>query len=374
MALTTPILYTQVAFDASNAQTFKFNVIGGDQVTGSTIVIKDNATLSQVYTTTVTSYAYSITVPAGSLTNGKYYQAYITTHNAAGETSEPSNTIQFYCYTTPSFEFSNLPSTHILNNASYIFSVTYNQEQKEPLNAYRFDLYDNTGILLSTSSTKYTSTTSVPITVSWAFSGFEDKTIYKIQCTGTTSEGTIVDTGLITITIQYSGVRSYSNLYLTNNCNDGNITIESNVLAIDGEANPANPTYIDDKEIDLRADGSYVKWQQGYQLPNDYTMRIWGRAFNANTEVSGDPNNLLELMNADGDIVYVSYWEDATNAWYEMKVKDIGSTWAYVIKSTTIPKPTDNDYIFMWLRCDGGLYDLKIENLGADWNEEAAGT
>ena len=145
-------------------------------------------------------------------------------------------------------------------------------------------------------------------------------------------------------------------------------------MAIDGEANPANPTYIDGKEIDLRADGSYVKWQQGYQLPNDYTMRIWGRAFNANTEVNGDPNNILELMNADGDIVYVSYWEDATNAWYEMKVKDIGSTWAYVIKSTTIPKPTDNEYVFMWLRCDGGLYDLKIENLGANWNEEAVGT
>ena len=57
-----------------------------------------------------------------------------------------------------------------------------------------------------------------------------------------------------------------------------------------------------------------------------------------------------------------------------MKVKDIGSTWAYVIKSTTIPKPTDNEYVLMWLRCDGGLYDLKIENLGANWNEEAVGT
>ena len=103
-------------------------------------------------------------------------------------------------------------------------------------------------------------------------------------------------------------------------------------------------------------------------------MRIWGCAFNANTEVSGDPNNLLELMNVNGDIVYVSYWEDATTAWYEMKVKDVASTWAYVIKSITIPKPTDNDYIFMWLRCDGGLFYLKIEYLGANWNEEAAGT
>ena len=35
MALTTPILYTQVAFDASKHQAFKFNVIAGDQVTGA---------------------------------------------------------------------------------------------------------------------------------------------------------------------------------------------------------------------------------------------------------------------------------------------------------------------------------------------------
>lgn len=369
MALTTPILYTQVAFDASKDQAFKFNVIGGDQVTGSTIVIKDNATLSQIYTTTVTSYAYSITVPAGSLTNGTYYQAYITTHNAAGETSPQSNVIQFYCYTTPSFAFSNIPSTNIITNVSYIFSVTYAQEQNEPLNAYKFDLYDNTGVLLSSSSTKYTTSTAVPITVSWAFSGFEDKTIYKIQCTGVTSEGTLVDTGLVTITIQYSSIRSYSNLYLTNNCEDGNIIIESNVLTIDGETNPPNPTYIDDKEIDLTADGSYVKWEQGYELSNDYTMRVWGRNFTANTSVVGEPNNLLELKNASGGMVYISYWEDATDAWYELKAKDLYSTWSYVIKSTTISKPTDNDYLILWLRCDGGLYDLKIENLGADWSE-----
>ena len=44
MALTRPSLYTIAAFDASQAQTFRFNVIGGDTVTGSTLTIKNNAT------------------------------------------------------------------------------------------------------------------------------------------------------------------------------------------------------------------------------------------------------------------------------------------------------------------------------------------
>lgn len=368
MALTTPILYTQVAFDASNNQVFRFNVIGGDQVTGATITIKDNASLVTAYTGTSTSYAYNITVPAGSLTNGQYYQASIVTHNAAGESSAQSNTIQFYCYTAPTFTFSNLPSTHIINNASYVFDVTYNQAEGETLNAYRFDLYDNTGVLLSTSSTKYVSSTGLPLTVSYTFSGFEDKTVYGIQCTGTTVNGTLVDTGLITISVQYETARGYSYLYLTNNCEDGNITIESNVVGINGVAQPDPPTYLSTGQVDLTADGSYVKWAEGYQLPDDYTMKIWGRAFTANTDTTKEPVNIVSLANSSGDFVTISYWEDTTNAWYQMRVQDVNEQYAYVIKSATITKPTSTQFLFLWIRCVGGLYDLKIENLGADWN------
>lgn len=368
MALTTPILYTQVAFDASNAQTFRFNVIGGDQVTGATITIKDNASLVTAYTGTSTSFAYSITVPAGSLTNGQYYQASIVTHNAAGESSAQSNTIQFYCYSAPTFTFSNLPSTHIINNASYVFDVTYNQAEGETLNAYKFDLYDNTGVLLSTSSTKYVSSQGLPLTVSYTFSGFEDKTIYRIQCTGTTVNGTLVDTGLVTISVQYETARGYSYLYLTNNCEDGNITVESNVVGINGVAYPDSPTYLSTGQIDLTSDGSYVKWVEGYQLPDDYTMKIWGRAFKANTDQTKEPVNIVSLANSSGDIVSISYWEDTTKAWYQMRVQDVYEKYAYIIKSATIDKPTSAQFLFLWIRCVGGLYDLKIDNLGTDWD------
>lgn len=368
MALTTPILYTQVAFDASKDQTFKFNVIGGDQVTGATIVIKDSVTLAEVYTKTSLGFSYDITVPGGSLTNGKSYQAYVTTQNLLGETSPQSNAIQFYCYSSPTFVFSNIPTTNIINNVSFTFSVTYNQSEGEKLNLYKFDLYDDTGILLSTSSTKYVGPSSVPVTVSHTFSGFEDRTAYKIQATGSTVNGTLLDTGVIDIFIRFESVVEYGNLYLTNNCVDGNITIESNVLAIDGKSNPENPIYIDEKEIDLRADGSYVLWDEGYKLPDDYTIKIWGKGFKPNTSVIGKPNNILELTNVNNDVVSVSYWENTTKAWYEMRVQDHSMMWAYVVKSEQIDKPTESDYLFVWIRCDGGLYDLKIDNLGTNWN------
>lgn len=368
MALTTPILYTQVAFDASKDQAFKFNVIGGDQVTGATITIKDNASLVTAYTGTSTSYAYSIIVPAGSLVNGHYYQASIVTHNAAGESSQSSNTIQFYCYSTPTFTFSNLPSTHIINNASYVFDVTYNQAEGETLNAYRFDLYDNTGVLLSTSGSKYVSSGGLPLTVSYTFSGFEDKTVYGIQCTGTTVNGTLVDTGLVTISVQYESVRGYSYLYLTNNCEDGNITIEANVVGINGSSYPDPPKYIGKNQIDLTDDGAYVKWVEGYELPNDYTIKIWGRAFTANTDQTKEATNIVELVNSSGNHIYISYWENGKSAWYQMRAQNTNESYAYTIKSEIIDKPTRDEYLFLWIRCIGGLYDLKIENLGSNWN------
>ena len=118
----------------------------------------------------------------------------------------------------------------------------------------------------------------------------------------------------------------------------------------------------------MTAEGSYVKWAEGYQLPNDYTMKIWGKSFKANTDQTKEPANIVSLANSSGDIVSISYWEDTTKAWYQMRVQDANELYAYVIKSSTITKPASADYLFLWIRCVSGLYDLKIENLGADWN------
>ena len=97
MALTTPTLMQQNAFDATQAHVFTFNVYSGSQITGSKLTIKNNATLETAYDGTITSYAFEHTVPANTLTNGVYYQASIQTMDAQGNFSPASNIIQFYC-------------------------------------------------------------------------------------------------------------------------------------------------------------------------------------------------------------------------------------------------------------------------------------
>ena len=359
MALTTPILYTISAFDATQVQTFTFASIGGSQVVANTLTIKNNATLTTVYSVTQTTFKFEHILPANTLTNGTYYQATLTTKDAQGNVSNASVPIQFYCYSQPSFEISNMPTGNIVTNSSYAFTVTYNQAQGEILNAYVFNLYSASGALISTSNTMYNTDTSLPLSISYLFSGFEDKTTYSIEVNGVTANGTQITTGRVSFTVDYVKPDMFSFLYLTNNCKGGYITIKSNVIGINGESNPENPVYIDNKEIDLRESNSYVKWREGYSVSGNWTLRIWGRDFTPNSEI-------FRFSNADGDIITISYCVDDTQCWFELKVKHKDWLWGYVAESAHIALPTGTEQVFCWLRRIDNLYDLRIENRGVE--------
>ena len=359
MALTTPILYTVNAFDATQEQVFNFNVLGGNQVTANTLTIKNNATLSTVYSATQTTFKFEHILPANTLTNGTYYQATLTTKDVQGNVSNVSAPIQFYCYSQPSFEISNMPINNVITNSSFAFTVTYNQAQGEILNAYVFNLYSASGALISTSNTMYNTDTSLPLNISYLFSGFEDKASYSVEVNGVTVNGTQITTGRIPFTTDYTKPDMFSFLFLTNNCKGGYITIKSNVIGINGYSNPETPTYIDGKEIDLRADGSYVEWREGYTVTDDWTMRIWGRDFTLNSEI-------FRFSNADGDIITISYCVDDTQCWFELKVKHKDWLWGYVTESARIALPTETEQAFCWLRRIDNLYDLRIENRGVE--------
>lgn len=98
MALTQPLLHSTAAFDATKAHDFEFFVVGGSQVVANTLTIKTNPTTGtpqQVYKGRQVTYKFTHTLPAGTLTNGTYYQATLTTEDAAGNVSTASLPIQF---------------------------------------------------------------------------------------------------------------------------------------------------------------------------------------------------------------------------------------------------------------------------------------
>lgn len=357
MALTTPLLYTVPAFDATNEQVFTFLSVGGSQVVANTLTIKNNATLATVYERTQVSYRFAHVLPANTLTNGTYYQATLTTKDAEGNVSNTSAPIQFYCYTTPTFEITNMPNNNVVTNSSFAFNVRYNQIQGEMLNAYVFNLYSISGALISTSGLKYTTQSSLPITISYLFSGFEDSASYSVEVNGETVNGTQLTTGKIPFTTNYKKPDTFSSLTLTNNCKGGYITIKSNVVAIDGIVTPEPAVYIDDKEIDLRNEGSSVVWEDGYIIGQNWTMRIWGRDFTPDSEI-------FRFSNVNGDIVAVEYHTDDIYCWFELKARYVDWTWGYVAESAHIVLPSSVEEIFCWVRSVNSLYDIKIENRG----------
>lgn len=359
MALTTPILSQMNAFDATQEQVFSFSVVGGDQSVANTLTIKDNETLATVYTNRQVTFAFENTVPAGTLTNGKYYQAYVVTENSAGDKSAQSNTIQFHCYAQPTFAFSNIATTGIVSNASYSFEVTYNQGQNETLDSYVFNLYNAQGIVLSTSGNKYNSDNILPLTISYLFTGLENNTEYYVEANGVTGGGTQITTGRTRIYVQYEQPAFFSNLNLTNNCRGGYITVQANVVGVEGKSDPTPPTYINEQEVDLSGDGEkWVKWDDGFEIPENFTMRMWFRsAWNNSvkypiTKASPYLSNVLQedvelfkITNREGEIIRggVSYYRyhRETNTLYAFGyvevLKSEDSIHGYTINSALSP-------------------------------------
>lgn len=286
MALTQPILNSIAAFDATQEHIFSFISIGGDQVLGSQLTIYDNETGAQVYQGNYTSFKFEYPLAAGTLTNGKYYNATISTINNASEFSEPSNPVAFYCYTAPVLTITNIPASGTIEQSNYTFQGNYVQAEGELLNGYQYTLYDSNKEQISQSAILYDGL------YQHTFSGMANDTSYYVELSGSTINNTPVSSGLLSFTIRYIQPASFAICDLVNNCENGFIQISSNIVSIDGKSEPDPPKYIDNKEVDLTDNGSWVQWDEGFNIQNDFTMRIWGRSFGDNEPIVTMKNEL----------------------------------------------------------------------------------
>ena len=364
MALQKPTIGTIAAFDATAAHTISFSVVGGDQVTANRILIKSGSSGDTVYDDTTTTFVLAHTIPANTLTNGNYYTVQIQTLNASSETSPISSPVAFYCYTTPSFSFSNLPTGNILSNSSYTFNLSYNQAEGEALSSYIVNVYGSAQNIIWTSGVVYVGSNGAPpSTFNINVSGFSDSHSYSIRATGQTMQLTEIDTGLISLTTNFNARNIYTQLGIENNVCDGYITITSNVISLDGISNPDPPTYIGGEEVDLSESGSYVTWENSFGIYESYTSRLWLRDPN--------PNSILAT-------IYSTNSPNVGLTLYEREYTSSGTTYIYVecyyrdergnvgyIYSTPITKPAAGTQMMIWLQKYLGLYDISIAEVSS---------
>lgn len=306
--LTQPIVNPISAFDATRAHNITFTVIGGAQVVANRLVISNNETGAIVYNKTAITMKLEHTIPANTLTNGGYYNAVVYTIDNANNESVASTAVPFYCYSQPVLTIDNIPATETIENGTYTFTGTYIQQEGEILNSYQYTLYDSNKNVLSKTPLIYYETDS---SLSHTFVGMSNDTSYYIELSGETINGTHITSGVIYFTVRYIQPASFAICDLVNNCDDGYIQVSSNIVAIDGKSNPDPPIYIDDKEVDLRDPDSWVEWDSGFRIQDDFTLRAWGRDFNPYEPIITLKNdidtpqtpNKIEMKWMTGDVI-----------------------------------------------------------------------
>lgn len=356
MALTRPILYSTVAFDANQEHIFNFNVIGGDQVVRNQLTIIRQYDNEIVYQSSQEGFVYNHVLTANSLINGEYYLAYIQTYNYLNQISSNSNSIQFYCYTTPTFNFQNIPLSGIINSQSYDFEVYYYQNEFESLNSYIFNLYNSQGNLIATSGTLYSQNLSNELVISYKFDGFANNTNYYVRATGITAEGTQISTNLNLFYVQYTTPPEYSIIELNNNCENGYITIKSNLVEIDGQSYPAPPIYTDNNtSIDLTNSEDYVSWGYGYKINGDFLASLWGHDFNDNTTI------ITMKDAAEENSLIVNYKKYDNNLYYAELFVNNGNVYYYIYSNMI--NILNGDNIQVVFKRIGNLYQINLYNL-----------
>lgn len=360
MALTRPTLIAVPSFDATQSYTFTFAVqSGAAQIVANRLTIRRQSDNQIVYDEKQETFKYEHIVNANELVNGTYYNAVVSVFDANDNQSPTSIPIQFWCYSTPSITLTNIPVNSIITNASFNFAFTYAQTEGEALNSYVVNLYNAFQTQIATSGVVYAQNGTPPYNGNYLFAGFEDNTVYYIEIVGTTVNGAIVSTGQIRFTVKYSRPDLFTLIELTNNCEEGYITLKSNIVLIDGESNPDPPVYIDDKEVDLTGDGSWVDWNDGYSISGDFLARLWFRKPNPYTQI-------MQFSNTDGQTITLSYMQGYKDvnapdiqSYVELHVQSVNG-YNYYIYSNYIDTLPDTSYYNVWLTRVNNIYQLQL--------------
>lgn len=360
MPLTRPTLLNVTAFDATQQQTFIFVVTGSTaQITANRLTIRNQKTNTIVYDEKQETFRYEHIVNANELTNNTYYNAVITVFDADDNESPASIPIQFWCYSEPTVEFTNIPSSGIIANASFTFEFAYNQSEGERINSYILNLYNASQEQISTSGLQYVQEGIPPYSNSYTFTGFENNGVYYVELSITTLEGTVVSTGLEQFTVQYEHPDIFTLIELQNNCVDGYIVVRSNFVLIEGESNPDPPTYIDDKEVDLTGDGSWVKWDEGFSISGDMLARMWFRKPNPYTQIASFSNTSGQQIIVNYMLGYENVESAEMEAYVEIYVTSYEGT-QYYIFSNYIPPLADTEYYTVYLTRVDDIYQLQL--------------
>lgn len=363
MALVKPIAQQKNAFDANNDEVFYFTSNGGDQVVKNKLIIRRQSDNEIVYENTQETYQFNQTLPSNTLLNGEYYNYCFVTYDVSGNESPQSNIVPFYCYTTPTVQFTNISSGDTIESATYTFNFIYNQAEGELFDFVILDIYDLSNKVIKSSGQLYYEGSNE---FSYEISGLEEGSDYKVDVNGITVNGTVFSSEKITFDVRYTNPIFYSKLDLTNKCEEGYIQIRSNLLIANGETEPDPPIYIDNNtKISMLNYTDYVKWVQGYNISEDFILEIWGSPSRIEEffRMWDDNNNTVKLT----FVREIPYGETEVKDYFTVSgvVNNEERVFAY---SNFVPIMNNTTNYVVWVKKVGTIWELTLNILSQDKN------
>lgn len=339
MSLTTPVLLSISPFDKINSHSFEFQIYGGDQVTANTLLIEKVDDNVEVYNQKIETFQYLHQLPDNILTNGIQYRAKIQTHDINNNSSLFSDSILFYCFSTPTVTVPTL-SSGIVNNSSVELQGSYTQSEGEIIESYRFYLYDLNSKLIAASTEKY----GEPIT--HTFSALQDNQHCKAELKVYTVNGMVASSGLIDFDVNYISPIFNTAIELENISDQASVKINAHIIDLVAEVGNGTPTYELDDWVNLK--DSSIYFQDNFNIKNDFTLKFWCKDITEN-EI------LIELIGINDNSITIKY---LNNKFHVYKTTDNKSS--YYIYSNDITF-TSTDTICVQLQQIGDLLNIQSQ-------------
>lgn len=351
-----PVLYSIPAFDASKGCTFSFSYTG-NRIVKSEALFYNNATGELVYGEGIyhLSQEHQYVLAPDKLANSSIpYFVILRVYDVVTGVSEYSDPVLFYCVTTPTFDFMGLDSTVVneLTDSSYTFSVLYScaENENELLDSYFINFYDDSQKLISASPTLYKA--GVP----YGVLGLGDDKTYYVQAYGQTLNGMPLDTGLIELHVEYDLPTAPTTLDAENNYVTGEITLRAHFVPVDGRVSPEPAVFVDSyrgRALSLIEPGSYVMFDEGFELPAEYVMELSIAQF--------IPNSCFLTLRGETCVIrfyLVQGLVDTSTVYCAMIGEQNGKETRYTIQSNSISY--GGDYIRLSIKREKNLWDMAL--------------
>lgn len=260
--LQTPQIVAIKAFDPKYSYELEF-IYEDTQIVRNRLVILNNNDGTTVYDNIQSALKTSHIIPPNTLSPGMSYTAQVQVFDSNNDSSDLSESVLFFCYSTPLFFISDLPE--IVRKSVLEIQLNYSQEEGESLRDYQFFLYNYDSSIEVTSEIFYNTPTP------YSFYNLKNESVYYVRAIGHTTHGMTLDTGMILFNVEYVKIPANVIFKVENNYKNGYITLQSGIIDIGYELE--NDNYLI-KDGALELWDNKLTYNKGFSIDSDFILQL----------------------------------------------------------------------------------------------------